>query len=92
VRRTFQVHYVTGSATALARACRNGNLEMVRWLVADVGDDPSVEADGGVRWHLWHSVALFKGLRLSIAENSAVGTRVGALTWSDVDAVVTCIH
>jgi hypothetical protein len=45
VRRTFQIEEVIGGATSLMRACRNGNLEMVRWLVADVGVDPCQEAD-----------------------------------------------
>jgi hypothetical protein len=46
----FQIDDLPDDVTSLARACRNGNLEMVRWLVADVGVDPSLEADGEVRW------------------------------------------
>ncbi len=45
VRRVFQINELE-DVTSLSRACRNGNLEMVRWLVADVGVDPLVEADG----------------------------------------------
>jgi hypothetical protein len=47
---TVQVEYGVTDASSLARACRNANLEMVRWLVADVGVDPSAQAGGEVRW------------------------------------------